>query len=109
MFLLGNKQNPYPYIKESDIFVCLSESEACPMVFCEAFTLGTPVITTNFGSSFEFLQSGYNGYVCEIDDVYKILIDITKNVDKVDSLKDNLKSYKSYNDEIRKKLLELFN
>lgn len=67
--LLGNKTNPYSYISKSDLFVCLSNSEACPMVFCEAFTLSVPVITTDFGSSKEFINIGENGFVCKLDDM----------------------------------------
>ena len=33
---LGNQVNPYPYFRNSDLLVCLSSSEACPMIFNEA-------------------------------------------------------------------------
>lgn len=38
--------NPYPYIKDSDYFVLLSESEACPYVIIEALELNTKVVVT---------------------------------------------------------------
>ena len=53
---LGGKSNPYPYFKASDVYVCLSESEACPMVFKEAKMFGLPIVTTDFPSAYEFIH-----------------------------------------------------
>ena len=53
---LGGKANPYPYFKTADLYVCLSESEACPMVFKEAKLFALPVVTTDFPSSYEFIH-----------------------------------------------------
>lgn len=55
---LGGKSNPYPYFKASTIYVCVSETEACPMVFKEAQLLGLPIVTTDFPSSYEFVKEG---------------------------------------------------
>lgn len=60
---MGAKTNPYPYFANADLFVCLSESEACPMVFNEAKCFGTPVVTTDFGSSYEFITSKSDGVI----------------------------------------------
>lgn len=38
--------NPYPYIKDSDYFILLSDSEACPYSIIEALSLHTKVIVT---------------------------------------------------------------
>ena len=38
--------NPYPYIKDSDYFVLLSDSEACPYSIIEALSLNTKVVVT---------------------------------------------------------------
>lgn len=38
--------NPYPYIKDCDYFVLLSDSEACPYALIEALSLNTKVIVT---------------------------------------------------------------
>jgi glycosyltransferase involved in cell wall biosynthesis len=45
--LLGFKENPYPYIKLSDIFVLTSKFEGLPNVLLESIFLKTPVISTN--------------------------------------------------------------
>lgn len=38
--------NPYPYIKDSDYFVLLSDSEACPYSIIEALSLNTKLVVT---------------------------------------------------------------
>lgn len=80
--LLGNKNNPYPYIRQSDLLVCTSLSEACPNVINEAKILGTPVVTTNFGSAKELLISGKQGIATTIDKIgdamYLLLVDDNK-------------------------------
>ena len=63
VFYLGPKTNPYPYFANADLYVCLSESEACPMVFNEAKCFGTPIVSTDFGSSYEFIQSEKDGII----------------------------------------------
>lgn len=63
---LGGKSNPYPYFKASDLYVCLSESEACPMVFKEAQLFGLPIVSTDFPSAYEFVDGG-NGIVTTLE------------------------------------------
>lgn len=59
--LLGNKDNPFPFLRESDIFVCPSETECYSTVLCEAISLGKPVIMTNVGASEEIMSFGNFG------------------------------------------------
>ncbi|MEG1705654.1 MAG: glycosyltransferase [Clostridia bacterium] len=44
--LLGFKDNPYSYIKLSDLFVCSSRVEGLSTVLCEAMILSKPIVTT---------------------------------------------------------------
>lgn len=44
---VGQKLNPYPYIKRADMFVLPSQSETYALVLLEAMLLGTPIITTD--------------------------------------------------------------
>ena len=55
VILLGEKANPYPYFKKSQLYVSTSISEACPMVFNEASLLNLPIVTSDFGSAYEFV------------------------------------------------------
>lgn len=43
---LGFKENPYPYLKKSDLFVCSSLSEGFSTSVTESLILGVPVVTT---------------------------------------------------------------
>lgn len=45
--LLGKKNNPYPYIKNCDIFALLSHYEGLPMTVLEAKVLNKPILITN--------------------------------------------------------------
>lgn len=63
--LLGEQENPYPYLKAADLLLIPSVSEAAPMVIGEAACLGTPILTTKTSSAEEMVtQTGY-GWVCE--------------------------------------------
>ena len=45
--LVGFTDNPYPYIKSATGLILSSQSESLPTVILEAFSLGTPVISTD--------------------------------------------------------------
>lgn len=44
--LLGQKDNPYPYMKMSDYFISTSRTESYGLALQEALILGVPVIAT---------------------------------------------------------------
>lgn len=67
--LLGNQLNPYSYMLHSDLLVSLSETEACPMIFIEARTLGVPVVSADFGSSYEFISNNKDGIIRSIESI----------------------------------------
>jgi N-acetylgalactosamine-N,N'-diacetylbacillosaminyl-diphospho-undecaprenol 4-alpha-N-acetylgalactosaminyltransferase len=47
VYLLGNRNNPFKYIKKSDIFILTSREEGFPNVLIEAMLCGVPVISTD--------------------------------------------------------------
>ncbi|MGP5221302.1 CDP-glycerol glycerophosphotransferase family protein [Psychrobacter celer] len=59
VYLLGQKENPFIYLKESDCFVLSSNHEGQPMVLLEALTLGLPVIATDITGNRGVLGSEY--------------------------------------------------
>lgn len=67
-FLLGYKSNPYPYIKEADIFVCSSRQESFSLVVAESLILGTPVVSTLCTGPVELLNNGEYGLITENDE-----------------------------------------
>lgn len=73
VIMLGARSNPYPYIKRANLLVSTSESEACPMIFNEAKILGIPIVSSNFGSSYEFIKQGTDGYITSIEEMHKVI------------------------------------
>lgn len=63
IFLLGRKENPYPYFVISDCVVLSSEYEGYPVVYLESFVLNKPIITTKV-SDYEQVENG-RGIVVE--------------------------------------------
>lgn len=65
---LGNKANPYNYLKESDAFVFSSAFEGYGMVLDEARVLNVPIITTDVADAKIITSEGY-GLLCENSDM----------------------------------------
>ena len=62
--MLGYKNNPFPYIKKSDIFILTSKFEGLPNVLLEAIALKKIVISTNCPTGpKEILLNGKGGYL----------------------------------------------
>ena len=61
----GLKMNPYPYIKQSNLFVLASDYEGYGITIREAQILKTPVVVTNFDCANETIKNGYNGIIVE--------------------------------------------
>lgn len=104
----GEFENPYAWIHSSDLLVSTSISEACPYVINEAKILGVPVVCTNFGSSYEFVKSGVEGYVVDINDMAETIAKIIDSPDDYNRLRENLRSFEYPNLEIIGKLNRLF-
>lgn len=62
---LGQKANPYPYIKAADCMICSSYEEGLSTVVIEAIILGKPVITTDCSGMQEIFGKQECGYICE--------------------------------------------
>jgi len=65
--LLGIKSNPYPYIKNADIYVQTSMSEGFGLAIAEARMLNIPVVTTRFDAVFNQMNHKKNGLVVDMD------------------------------------------
>ena len=63
--LLGFFANPYPILKQADIFVCTSIVEGFPIAISEALVLGLPVVATNIPAVSEILENGIYGVLTE--------------------------------------------
>lgn len=80
LVLLGNKSNPYIYMKECDIYVQPSRHEGYCITLAEARALNLPIVATDFSGAKEQILDGENGLIvkCSEDEIYhavKRLID----------------------------------
>lgn len=74
VYLLGNKANPYPYIKQSDLLVSSSERESYGLTILEAMILKTPVIATNTTGARFLLKEGKLGYIVQNDKCFLTIL-----------------------------------
>lgn len=65
--LLGIKENPYPYIKQTTIFVQPSRYEGKSIALDEAKILHKPIVVTNFTTAKDQINHLKNGIICEMD------------------------------------------
>lgn len=65
--LLGVHSNPYPFIKNCDIYIQTSRSEGFGIAIAEARMLNKPVVTTRFDSVFNQMLNGKNGLVVDMN------------------------------------------
>ncbi len=66
VILCGARKNPYPYMKNCDIYVQTSLSEAYCITVREALILKKIIVSTNFPSVDEQITHEHNGVICEI-------------------------------------------
>jgi len=92
IFLIGEKKNPYPYIKQCDVYVMASRREGKPMAVTEAQILGLPIIVTNYSSAKEQVINGKDGIIVDnIDEgIYEGIKKILDNPALIRKFKENL-------------------
>ena len=105
--LLGNKMNPYPYIKNADFFILPSESEAWPLVIAEALILQKPIIATDTGDVSMMIAPEKTGVLIpyKVDEMYysmkrfltdkPLISEIKNNLQNIEDQFDNKKIFES--------------
>lgn len=107
VILLGAKDNPYPYFKKSDLFVCTSESESFSYVIAESKVLHVPVLCNNIPVAKEVV-SDEEGWISSIADMPGTLSRIIdKNNGIYTSVKEKILNYQYNNYEILKKFEDI--
>lgn len=105
--LLGQKNNPYPYFKQADLYVCTSCSESFSYTIFESKILHTPVVSNNFPVAYEVLEDD-NGWICGIDEMPKLLAEILDDKNGIYSkAKKQVSRYKYSNENILFKIDDL--
>lgn len=92
LFLLGNMENPFPYVKAADVFVLLSRYEGKPICITESLILGTPAIVTNYPSANEQIICNYNGIIIENSEeaIHSFSLEFAQGKHDIKKLKGNL-------------------
>lgn len=105
--LLGNKMNPYPYIKNADFFILPSESEAWPLVIAEALILQKPIIATDTGDVSMMIAPEKTGILIpyKVEEMYysmkrfltdkPLISEIKSNLQNIEDQFDNKKIFES--------------
>lgn len=107
VILLGAKDNPYPYFKKSDLFVCTSESESFSYVIAESKVLHVPVLCNNIPVAKEVV-SDEEGWICSIADMPETLSRIIENNNSIyTKVKGKILNYQYNNHEILKKFEDI--
>ncbi|MGM2727821.1 glycosyltransferase [Bacillus albus] len=111
---LGYKKNPYPYIRQGNVFVLPSNTEALPGVLIEALALNVPVIASNVGGVSEIVDHMKNGILFEkqnekelVNAIEYVMEDFRNNENHLINSKDSLKKFEKKNS--FKKIESIFN
>ena len=67
VFILGKKENPYPYIAACDVYIQPSLHEGRSIAVVEAQILGKPVIITNYATAKSQLHDGVDGLIVPME------------------------------------------
>lgn len=91
-FLLGAKMNPYPFIKQADVFCLPSRYEGKPIVITETMMLGIPPIVTEYASAKEQIENNIDGIIVQNSDdsIAGALEHVCKNEEILKALKTQL-------------------
>ena len=111
VIILGKKENPYPYIKNCDLYVQPSRYEGKCVAVREAQILNKPVVITAYGTSESQLKNGYDGVIVPMDNegcaegIYNVLT----NKELLECLAYNCSQNDYSNSQEIKKLYEIIN
>jgi glycosyltransferase involved in cell wall biosynthesis len=81
MIFLGLRNNPYPYLKQADIYVHPSRFEGKSVALDEAKILCRPIVVTNFSTVHDQFENRVNASICDMDptsvanSIYELIVD----------------------------------
>lgn len=65
--LYGESDNPYPFVRQADVYVQPSRYEGKSIALDEAKILGKPIVATRFGTVQSQLVHGENGWITDMN------------------------------------------
>ena len=107
--LLGVKANPYPFIKDCDIYVQTSRFEGFGIAIAEARMLNKPVVTTRFDAVYNQMKDRKNGLVVDMNSqgIVNGILEVINNKELTNEIISYLKTEKKGNTEELEKFYKL--
>ncbi len=96
--LMGAKDNPYPFMKQADIYVHATRFEGKSLAIEEAQILGKPIVASDCTGNTEQIISGYDGILLSLN--------VENLVYELKRLIDDPKKQKEYAEHVLEKQLE---
>lgn len=92
--LLGSRRNPFPYMKQADLYVQPSRTEGYSLSILEARVLACPVVAT-YAAAGEQLEHGVTGTLCELtaDALSEAIMDHLRHPEKSESYRTALNAF----------------
>lgn len=93
VFLLGLKENPYPYVASSDLMVQPSRHEGKSIAVDEAKILGVPILVTNYATAKDQITPE-TGWIAEMspEKIAESIIYVIENKSMYQQVKQSLKN-----------------
>lgn len=110
IFLLGSRVNPYPYIKNCDIFIQPSRYEGKSVVIDEAKIMAKPIVVTSYPTVDDQIKNGRDGIIVEMtpSDIANGIKLLLNNSDKRRQIEQHLSKENNGNQEEIIKYIDLF-
>ena len=107
--LLGVKSNPYPFIRDCDIYVQTSRFEGFGIAIAEARMLNKPVVTTRFDAVYNQMKDRKNGLVVDMNSqgIVNGILEVINNKELTNEIISYLKTEKKGNTEELEKFYKL--
>ncbi len=108
--LLGERENPYPYMKHADIVVQTSRHEGKSIALDEAKILCKPILCTDYLSVRDQIEDGVTGVIVKKDPTSLAdgIIALIQQREKCDALCDRLKEEADRTKDVLKQYEEMF-
>ena len=110
IILLGLKKNPYPYIKNCDIFLQTSRYEGKSVVLDEAKILAKPVVVTNYSTVKDQIINDKEGYIVNLDStsIAKGIREVMEDKNLYNKIENYLKNNNYGNEKEINKYIKIF-
>lgn len=107
VYLVGAKKNPYPFIKESNVFCLTSFYEGTPVTVKESMMLGIIPVVTRYKSAENQIQNNETGFIVDNEDtaVVEVLGKLYSSKETQNRIKMNLSKLK-FSDKESMRILE---